>query len=65
MNVLSLFDGISCACVALERCALPIETYTAVEIDKYATAVSQKNYPEIIRHDDVRTLSRSLHRQKG
>ena len=56
MNVLSLFDGISCACVALERCALPINTYTAVEIDKYATAVSQKNYPEIIRFNDVRTF---------
>ena len=56
MNVLSLFDGISCACVALERAGLPIEKYTAVEIDKYATAVSQKNYPEIIRHNDVRTF---------
>ena len=56
MNVLSLFDGISCACVALERCALPINTYTAVEIEKNATAISQKNYPEIIRHDDVRTF---------
>jgi DNA (cytosine-5)-methyltransferase 3A len=56
MNVLSLFDGISCACVALERCGLPIESYTAVEIEKNATAISQKNYPEIIRHDDVRTF---------
>jgi DNA (cytosine-5)-methyltransferase 3A len=61
MNVLSLFDGISCACVALERCALPIETYTAVEIDKYATAVSQKNYPEIIRFNDVRTFHPTRH----
>ena len=61
MNVLSLFDGISCACVALERCALPIETYTAVEIEKNATAISQKNYPEIIRHDDVRTFHPTRH----
>jgi DNA (cytosine-5)-methyltransferase 3A len=61
MNVLSLFDGISCACVALERCALPINTYTAVEIDKYATAVSQKNYPEIIRFNDVRTFHPTRH----
>jgi DNA (cytosine-5)-methyltransferase 3A len=56
MNVLSLFDGISCACVALERAGLPVESYTAVEIDKNATRISQKNYPEIIRHDDVRTF---------
>jgi DNA (cytosine-5)-methyltransferase 3A len=61
MNVLSLFDGISCACVALERCGLPIETYTAVEIEKNATAISQKNYPEIIRHDDVRTFHPTGH----
>jgi DNA (cytosine-5)-methyltransferase 3A len=61
MNVLSLFDGISCACVALERCGLPIESYTAVEIEKNATAISQKNYPEIIRHDDVRTFHPTGH----
>jgi DNA (cytosine-5)-methyltransferase 3A len=55
MNVLSLFDGISCACVALERAGITVKSYTAVEIEKNAIAVSQKNYPEIIRHDDVRT----------
>ena len=56
MNVLSLFDGISCAYVALERAGLPVASYTAVEIDKNATRISQKNYPDIIRHDDVRTF---------
>ena len=54
MKVLSLFDGISCARVALERTGIEVEEYTAVEIDKYATQVSQKNYPGIIRMGDIR-----------
>lgn len=47
MKVLSLFDGISCARVALERAGIPVEEYYASEIDKYAIQVSQKNYPDI------------------
>lgn len=47
MKVLSLFDGISCARVALERAGIPIEAYYASEIDKYAIQISQKNYPDI------------------
>ncbi len=47
MNVLSLFDGISCGMVALERSGIPVENYSAYEIDKYAINVSQKNYPKI------------------
>jgi len=47
MKVLSLFDGISCARVALERAGIPVETYYASEIDKYAISISQKNYPDI------------------
>lgn len=46
MKVLSLFDGISCAMVALKRNQIPVEYY-ASEIDKYAIQVSQKNHPEI------------------
>lgn len=57
MNVLSLFDGISCARVALDRAGIPVETYHACEIDKHAIAVSQKNYPDIIRLGDVRTAT--------
>jgi len=45
MNVLSLYDGISCGMAALERAEIPVEKYTAFEIDKYAVAVSMKNYP--------------------
>ena len=36
MRVLSLFDGISCGQVALERAGIPVEEYYASEIDKYA-----------------------------
>lgn len=53
MNVLSLFDGISCGMVALERAEIPVEKYSAYEIDKYAITVSEKNYPYIERHGDV------------
>lgn len=47
LNVLSLFDGISCGMVALERAGIPVERYVAYEIDKYAIKVSKKNYPQI------------------
>ena len=47
MKILSLFDGISCARVALERAGIPVDAYYASEIDKYAIQISQKNYPDI------------------
>lgn len=53
MNVLSLFDGISCGMVALERSGITVEKYDAFEIDKYAIKVSEKNYPQIVHHGDV------------
>lgn len=53
MKILSLFDGISCGRVALERAGLHVETYVAYEIDKYATKVSNNNYPDIIRCGNV------------
>ena len=53
MKVLSLFDGISCGMVALERAGIPVDTYYASEIDKNAIAISQKNYQNIIRLGDV------------
>lgn len=56
MRVLSLFDGISCGRVALERAGISADTYYASEIDKYAIAISQKNYPDIIRLGDVRDI---------
>jgi len=56
MRILSLFDGVSCARAALGRMGVPVEVYYASEIDKYATAVSRKNYPDIIRLGDVRDV---------
>ncbi len=43
-KVLSLFDGISCGMIALERAEIPVEKYAAFEINKYAIQVSKKNY---------------------
>ena len=53
MNVLSLFDGISCGMVALERAGISVDTYYASEIEPNAIKVSQKNYPNIIQLGDV------------
>lgn len=53
MNVLSLFDGISCGMVALERAGISVNRYIAYEIDKYAIQTSSKNYPDIISKGDV------------
>lgn len=46
MKVLSLFDGISCGMVALERAGIPVERYVAYEIEPNAIKISQKNYPQ-------------------
>ena len=53
IKVLSLFDGISCGMLALQRACINVEEYHAFEIDKYAITVSEKNYPQIIHHGDV------------
>ena len=52
-NVLSLFDGISCGRVALERAGIKVGKYYASEIDKYAIKVAQKNYPDTIQLGDA------------
>lgn len=48
MNVLSLFDWISCGRVALERAGIKVDKYFASEIDKYAMQIAKKNYPDIV-----------------
>lgn len=55
MNVLSLFDGISCGMVALERAKIPVEKYIAYEIEKNAIAISKYNFPEIEHKGNVIT----------
>lgn len=53
MRVLSLFDGISCGMVALERAGIPVERYVAYEIEQDAIKVSLNNYPQIEQMGDV------------
>ena len=54
-NVVSLFDGISCGRVALDRAGIAVSSYQAYEIDKYAKAVSRYNFPDIQQNGDVLT----------
>ena len=53
MKVVSVFDGISCGMVALERAGIPVERYVAYEIEPNAIKISQKNYPQIEHRGDV------------
>ena len=53
MKVLSLFDGISCGHVALDRTGIKVEKYYASEIEDFAIKVTQKNYPETIQLGDA------------
>ena len=53
MNILSLFDGMSCGRLALDRLGIKVDKYYASEIDKYAIQVSSANYPDIIQIGDV------------
>lgn len=46
MNVLSLFDGMSCGQIALDKLGIKVDNYYASEIDKYAMQVTMKNYPK-------------------
>jgi len=55
MIVLSLFDGISCGRVALDRAGIEVSKYYACEIEKNAIKVSAKNYPTILQLGDVQT----------
>jgi len=59
MNVLSLFDGMSCGQIALNRCGIKYDKYYASEIDKYAIQVTQKNYPNTIQLGDIKNIKGS------
>ena len=56
MNILSLFDGISCGQTTLNRLNIPITNYFASEIDKYAITITNKNYPNTIQLGDVKDI---------
>lgn len=53
MNVLSLFDGMSCGQIALERAGIKVDNYFASEIKKFAIECTKDNYPNTIHIGDV------------
>ena len=53
MNVLSLFDGMSCGQIALQKMGVKVDNYYASEIDKYAITVAKKNFPDMKHIGDV------------
>lgn len=53
VEVLSIYDGISCGHVALDRLSVDVRKYFAMEIDKYAIACTQGNYPDTIQLGDA------------
>ena len=56
MRILSLFDGMSCGQIAINRLEIKDYTYYASEIDKYAIQITQKNFPNTIQVGDVTKL---------
>jgi len=56
INVLSLFDGMSCGQLALDRLGIKVDMYLAAEIDKYAMSIAKKNYPNTVHLGDVTKL---------
>ena len=57
MKVLSLFDGISCGLLALNRCGIKVQMYFASEIEFNAMKVAQGNNPSIVEIGDVSQIS--------
>ena len=60
MNVLSLFDGMSCGQIALNKLGIKYDNYFASEIDKYAIQVTQKNYPNTIQVGGVEFVTKEM-----
>ena len=56
MNVLSLFDGMSCGQIALDQLGIKVDNYFASEIDGHAIKVTQSNYPDTIQVGDVTSV---------
>ena len=57
ITVLSLFDGISCGKVALERAGIKVDRYYSSEIDKNAIQISKNNYEDIIQLGDIKNIN--------
>jgi DNA-cytosine methyltransferase len=59
MKILSLFDGMSCGQIALNRIGVKVELYLASEIDKHAIRVTQSNYPNTVQLGNVQNIGSS------
>lgn len=59
MNILSLFDGMSCGQIALNKAGIKYDNYFASEIKKHAIQVTQFNYPDTIQLGDIRNIKAS------
>ena len=53
VKILSLYDGMACGMIAMQLAGVPVESYDAYEIDKYAIKTAQHNFPMIKEHGDV------------
>ena len=62
MNILSLFDGISCAYLALQKANITIDNYYAYEIDKFALQVSKTRFPQIQHFGNVEGVDFLIHK---
>ena len=60
MNVLSLFDGMSCGQIALDNLGIKVDKYFASEIDKYAMEIAKKNFPDTIHVGNVEFVTKSM-----
>jgi DNA (cytosine-5)-methyltransferase 3A len=60
INVLSLFDGMSCGQIALERAGVKVDNYFASEIKPHAIKVTQHNYPKTIQLGDVTKITKDM-----
>jgi|TARA_R110000787_G_scaffold79952_2_gene174404 DNA (cytosine-5)-methyltransferase 3A len=60
MNVLSLFDGMSCGQIALNNLGIKVDKYFASEIDKYAMEIAKKNFPDIIHVGNVEFVTKGM-----
>lgn len=57
MTVLSLFDGMSCGQIALRELGIKVDKYFASEIDKFAIAQTQLNFPATVQLGDVTSVN--------
>tara|TARA_R110000822_G_scaffold56923_2_gene143564 strand:- start:134 stop:1039 length:906 start_codon:yes stop_codon:yes gene_type:complete len=60
MNVLSLFDGMSCGQIALDKLGIKVNKYFASEIDKYCIKITQANYPNTIQVGNVEFVTKEM-----